>query len=166
MQKHHIIPRHEWKVRFGTLRGFNALDNLVVLTVEQHALAHKFLYELNKKTEDLVAWKGLAGLIDCEEAHREICRMNGLNTMGRKRSQETKEKQRSAALERWCRPGEREAQRARNTGINNPCYGKRNSIESNQKRSVTLMGRIVSTETRKKMSEWQLGLPKKKKVVI
>lgn len=32
--KHHIIPRHEWKKRFGNLKGFNASDNVAWLTPE------------------------------------------------------------------------------------------------------------------------------------
>ena len=36
--KHHIVPRH--------MGGTDDESNLVELTVEEHALAHLFLYEL------------------------------------------------------------------------------------------------------------------------
>jgi hypothetical protein len=160
--KHHIIPRHEWKVRFGNLDGFNAPDNIANLTVEQHSQAHLLLFELHHRTQDKEAYLGLSGMIGKEELLRRKSSRGGRIP----KSLESNEKRRQAALMRWKRPGERAAQRARNLGINNPCYGKPQSLESNQKRSVALMGKRVSIETRKKMSVRQLGIPKKKKAVI
>lgn len=52
---HHIIPQHAG--------GSNDPDNLVELTVAEHAEAHKILYEQYGRLEDKLAWKGLAGLI-------------------------------------------------------------------------------------------------------
>lgn len=155
---HHIIPRHDWKVRFGSLKGFEAPDNRVDLTVAQHAQAHQFLYELNHKTEDLVAWKGLAGIISHEEVVREVCRIAAIKGGKTKPSLETKECMRLAAIERWSRPGQREACGLRNTGPLNPCYGKRQSIESNEKRSKTLMGR--KNTWGEKISKAQAGVPR------
>lgn len=66
--KHHIIPRHEWKQRFGNLVGFNALDNTVWLTIEQHTQAHQFLYELFGNEYDRIAFQALAGMIGREDA--------------------------------------------------------------------------------------------------
>jgi hypothetical protein len=60
--KHHIIPRHAG--------GSNHPSNLVVLSVEEHALAHKKLFETYGREEDRIAWLGLSGLITGEEAHR------------------------------------------------------------------------------------------------
>jgi hypothetical protein len=56
---HHIIPRHAG--------GTNDSTNLVELTVEEHAEAHKALYEQYGLLEDKLAWKGLVGLIDTAE---------------------------------------------------------------------------------------------------
>lgn len=72
MHKHHVIPRHEWKIRFGNLKGFNSFDNVVWLTIEQHAEAHKLLYELNSSHFDLCAYKILSALSrgDTEEVRR------------------------------------------------------------------------------------------------
>jgi len=44
MPIHHIIPRHEWKKRFGNLKGLGAPDNLIELTTEQHAEVHMHYY--------------------------------------------------------------------------------------------------------------------------
>ena len=70
--KHHIIPRH--------MGGTDDPSNLVRLTVEEHAEAHKKLYEEHGLTQDYLAWKGLEGLIGKEEITAEISRklMNNL----------------------------------------------------------------------------------------
>lgn len=51
--KHHIIPKH--------MGGTDDLSNLVELTVEEHAQAHKELYEKYGKKEDLCAYYMLSG---------------------------------------------------------------------------------------------------------
>ena len=58
MAIHHIIPKHEWKARFGDLEGFDALDNLVNLTTEQHSQAHALLYEMIGRTRGPYKKKG------------------------------------------------------------------------------------------------------------
>jgi len=70
MPLHHIIPRHEWKKRFGNLVGVNAPDNLVELTVEQHAHAHALCFELTGNEFDRLASLRIAGAIGHEEAIR------------------------------------------------------------------------------------------------
>lgn len=62
--KHHIIPKH--------MGGSNDPKNLIELTVEEHAEAHRLLYEKYGKIEDYWAWKGLSGQIGKEELLREI----------------------------------------------------------------------------------------------
>lgn len=54
LHKHHIIPKH--------MGGTNDPDNLISLTVEEHALAHKILYEAHGRWQDYLAWQGLAKL--------------------------------------------------------------------------------------------------------
>jgi hypothetical protein len=62
--KHHIIPRH--------MGGTDDPSNLVELTIEEHAEAHRVLYETYGKVEDKVAWMSLAGLAPKSELMREI----------------------------------------------------------------------------------------------
>ena len=50
---HHIIPKH--------MGGTDDSSNLIELTIEEHAEAHRELYEKYGKQEDLFAWKGLSG---------------------------------------------------------------------------------------------------------
>lgn len=66
--KHHIIPKHEWVKRFGSLKGVNAPDNLVFLSIEQHAQAHQLLHEINADPFDLIAYQTLSGQISKPEA--------------------------------------------------------------------------------------------------
>ena len=58
--KHHIIPRH--------LKSPCPIAKITIeLSVEEHAEAHRVLYETYGKIEDYVAWKSLAGMIGKKE---------------------------------------------------------------------------------------------------
>jgi hypothetical protein len=51
--KHHIIPKH--------MGGSDDPSNLIELTVEEHAEAHRRLFKEHGKEEDRIAWIGLSG---------------------------------------------------------------------------------------------------------
>ena len=57
--KHHIIPKH--------MGGTDDRSNLIELTVEEHAEAHRLLYEQHGLLQDKLAWLGLQGLISAAE---------------------------------------------------------------------------------------------------
>lgn len=59
--KHHIIPKH--------LGGSDTAENIVELSIEEHADAHKCLYELHGHWQDFIAWKGLSGLLTSDECN-------------------------------------------------------------------------------------------------
>lgn len=63
--------------------GSDDSDNLIELTIEDHAEAHRILYENHGKIEDFWAWKGLSGQIGREDIIRQIHIKNGKN-MGKK----------------------------------------------------------------------------------
>jgi hypothetical protein len=56
---HHIVPKHAG--------GTDDPGNLVQLSIEDHALAHKSLYEEYGRWQDYAAWQGLAKLVGKEE---------------------------------------------------------------------------------------------------
>ncbi len=61
--KHHIIPRHAG--------GTNDKTNIIELTPEEHAEAHRILFETYGRWQDYLAWQGLSGRMDKEQINRE-----------------------------------------------------------------------------------------------
>ena len=64
---HHIIPRH--------MGGSDNPSNLIRLTIEEHAEAHRKLFETYNKPEDKLAWLALSGLLNMTEISREAQRI-------------------------------------------------------------------------------------------
>ena len=67
--KHHIIPRY--------MGGPDTPENLVEVTVTQHAMFHFCNYQLWGNVEDFVAWRGLSGQISEEEFLKEKFKLFG-----------------------------------------------------------------------------------------
>lgn len=57
--------------------GTDDESNLIELSVEDHAEAHRILYETHGKQEDYLAWRGLAGLIGKDEIQAEWNKLKG-----------------------------------------------------------------------------------------
>ena len=70
--KHHIVPRY--------MGGSDDPSNIVELTIEEHAEAHRLLYEKYGMIEDKLAWQGLCGLIPKADI------MSELHKLGRKKT--------------------------------------------------------------------------------
>jgi hypothetical protein len=120
---HHIIPKH--------MGGTDDPTNLIELTVEEHAEAHRLLYEQHGNWQDYCAWQALSGRIGQEE----ILRMKqGMANKGKKRTPEQLEKYKQGALKR--------AERHRANGVQE---------EANKKRSEAMKGRKKSEEH---MANW------------
>jgi hypothetical protein len=60
--KHHIIPRHAG--------GTDDPENLIELTISEHAEAHRLLFEEYGRWQDEVAWKALSGQIATAEINQ------------------------------------------------------------------------------------------------
>jgi len=80
MHKHHIIPKH--------MGGTDDPDNIIVLSVKEHAIAHAKLYLEHGNIENYLAYKGLRKQIGKEEIFRERSRIGGLNNKGKSKSKE------------------------------------------------------------------------------
>lgn len=80
--KHHIVPKHAG--------GSDDPSNLIELTIEEHAEAHKVLYEQYNRWQDRVAWLSLSGIMKNEERVYEI--LKNSNPGGYKHTDEAKQK--------------------------------------------------------------------------
>jgi hypothetical protein len=65
---HHIVPKHAG--------GTDEPSNLVRLTVEEHAEAHKKLWEQYGRWQDKIAWQTLSGQISIQEAREQMMKYN------------------------------------------------------------------------------------------
>ena len=83
---HHIIPRHAG--------GSDDPSNLIELTVEEHALAHKKLFFIYGRPQDEWAYLGLSGAIGKDEIIRRMITRKGKDAgmYGRKHTDEAKRK--------------------------------------------------------------------------
>lgn len=136
--KHRIIPGH--------MGGTYDPSNVVLLTIKQHALAHKKLFKQHGKYEDWLAWKALSGQISKQKLSTELEQLRrfkiGKAHKGHETSEETRRKISAA-----------------NTG-------KPKSLEARAKMSAARMGKSpwnkgknFSTESKQKMSLAKLGKP-------
>ena len=113
--KHHIIPRHAG--------GTDDPDNIVVLSIEEHAEAHLKLFEEHGNQFDWIAYECLSGMITKEEVM---------------------EYQLSEAGKRGG---------AANKGRVPWNKGKKASAESRQKMSESAQSRVITEETRERYRE-------------
>jgi len=84
---HHIIPRH--------IGGTDDPSNLVELTVEEHAEAHRLLFEQYGRWQDEVAWKMLSGQINTYEAAqqaRKLANLGNKHFEGKKHTEEARKR--------------------------------------------------------------------------
>ena len=144
--KHHIVPKH--------MGGSDDPSNLVLLTIEEHAEAHKELYEKYGRVEDKLAWMGLSGMIGKDEILAELWKENGrkvgsLSSKGRKypKSEETRRKI-SKTLTGHKQSEETKQKRA------DDHRGRKNTPETIEKMKLSAKNRPpVSEESRRRMSE-------------
>jgi hypothetical protein len=132
--------------------GTNDPMNLIELSIEEHAEAHRELWEFCGRWQDYVAWKCLSGQITCAEAIKEAGRL--ANT-GKKHTEEHKQKIREG-VKKNKKPQSKEsiengAQKRR---------GLKRSDEFKEKMKLAWIERKkrgFSEETKKKMSQSRIG---------
>jgi hypothetical protein len=152
--KHHIIPTHAG--------GTDTPDNLIRLTVEEHAEAHRLLYEEHGRWQDKFAWKCLAGHIGKEEIIREL-QSRPPSALTRKRMSEAqKGKKHTEETRRKISEAQKYRSPESNKKIGDALRGRKLSGETCKRMSRGQTGRVHTEETRRKISEAQKGRPKKK----
>jgi hypothetical protein len=134
MHKHHIIPKH--------MGGSDDPSNLVLLTVEEHAEAHRKLFEQYGRWQDQVAWKALSGMIGKEEIIHEIHKKMNL---GRVHSAEVREKMAMAKRGRKISTQHAEA-------LHNGRKNSKNSKEHLEAILKAKLGVTLTTEHKNKIS--------------
>ena len=153
--KHHIIPKH--------MGGTDEPSNLIELSVEDHSLAHKKLYEQHGKQEDFMAWHMLKGQMNKDEALFMARSIGGsmknrmspegkarmiASKIGKKHSEETKRKMSKSASGKV-----RTAEHARNNRASRVANQKAKELEWH------------SDETKTKISEGMKKYYKSRKIL-
>lgn len=77
LHRHHIVPRH--------MGGSDSPENIAYLSVEDHAEAHRVLWERYNKEEDYIAWKALSGqLTKADSTKKAIINSNKTRVVSEK----------------------------------------------------------------------------------
>lgn len=139
---HHIIPRHDWKRRFGNLKGLNASDNKIELTLEQHIQAHELLFEIDGHVEDLWAVRFLSGRMGKEEVIKEICRQNQKKSVDYWKTHQRR---------KWTKE-EKEARSDLYSDGKHPMLGRKQSEKAVKANRAGHLGLCLSVETKQKLS--------------
>jgi hypothetical protein len=138
--KHHIVPRH--------MGGSDDPSNLIELTVEEHAEAHRKLWEQYGNIKDYCAWKGLEGTIGKEEIVRLL-----MDPTGRVHTEETKQKISQSHKGKLKHTEEsKEKLRQFRTGMKLSEEHKA-KISKGLEGNTNMVGRKLSEDTKKKISE-------------
>ena len=153
--KHHIIPKH--------MGGSDDPSNLIELTVEEHAEAHRKLYEQYGHWQDKIAYDMLSGQIGLDDA---IQAARGAANRGRKRTEEQKARLREACRLRTERQRADGTLDRANKKRSEAHKGKKKSAEHLAKWAESRKGHLVSEETRAKIRATLAETRAKKKALI
>ena len=128
--------------------GTDDPSNLIELTVEEHAEAHRKLWEQYGNIKDYCAWKGLEGTIGKEEIVRLL-----MDPTGRVHTEETKQKISEAHKGKTKHTEEsKEKLRQFRTGIKLSEEHKE-KISKSLEGNTYMVGKKLSDETKKKISK-------------
>jgi hypothetical protein len=139
---HHIIPKH--------IGGTDDPENIIRLTIPEHAEAHRKLYEEHGRWQDKIAWKALSGQITHYEAKIEAIKKT---QTGRKHTPE----HRAKILE--TRKGYRHTEETKKK-IGKSNEGKIISEYNRLRASETHKGKKLTDEHKEIMRQTHKGKPK------
>ena len=139
--KHHIIPKHAG--------GTDDPSNLIEITVEEHAEAHKKLWEEHGRWQDKVAYDMLSGHIGNEEA---IKLAQKFGKLGKVVTEETRTKQSLAKKGKKQKPETIEKRRLKLLGQKRNMTDKWKQNISNGKKGQTpwITGKKHTEESKEK----------------
>ena len=152
---HHIIPKHAG--------GTDDPANLIELTVEEHAEAHRILYEQHGRWQDKIAWLALSNQIGTEEIKR--LRIEEM-WKGKKHKPESIAKMKESCAKRYERQKENGTLAASNKKRSESAKGKKKSDQHMANWIESRKGHKVSQETRDKIRKTLAETRAKKKGLI
>jgi hypothetical protein len=123
--------------------GTDDPSNLIELTVEEHAEAHRKLFEQYGHWQDEIAWKGLAGIIPKAEIVRSLQSEAGKSGRGKKMEPQSPDhiKKRIESRRGWKHTDEsKQKMRIASIGNKHNC-GRKQSKETIEKRLATIAKR-------------------------
>jgi hypothetical protein len=123
--------------------GTDDPSNLIELTVEEHAEAHRKLFEQYGHWQDEIAWKGLAGIIPKAEIVRSLQSEAGKSGRGKKMGPQSPDhiKKRIESRRGWKHTDEsKQKMRIASIGNKHNC-GRKQSKETIEKRLATIAKR-------------------------
>lgn len=129
LHKHHIVPKHAGET--------DDPSNLIELTIEEHAEAHRMLYEQHGRWQDKIAYEMLSGQISVAEATKRTQKAYMSN---RTVSEETRVKMAEVTRNRIATQG-------------HPMQGKKFSVESRKKMSQSHKGQIPGNKGKPRTPE-------------
>lgn len=128
--RHHIVPKHAG--------GTDDPSNLILLTIEEHAEAHRKLYEEHGRWQDYVAWQTLTSNITEEEARILAVKFS---LTGKPKSDEHRSRISESLKSRYATHG-------------NPTIGmKKKSATEERKRKISEANKGKTTRTGYKLSD-------------
>ena len=151
---HHIVPKY--------IGGTDDPSNLVELTVEEHAEAHRLLFEQYGNKQDYIAWQALSGRIGREE----ILRMKqGMGMKGKKHTPDSIAKMKEGCAKRTERQRANGVLEQANSKRSESHKGKKKSAEHLENWAESRKGHPVSEETREKIRRTLAETRAKKKAL-
>ena len=166
--KHHIVPRH--------MGGTNDPSNLVELTIEEHAEAHRKLFEEYGRWQDKLAWRTLSGQITYAEAARLARIESNKRRKGsvlsedhkRKLSEATKGRPKSEETRRKMSLGMRDKPKSeehcRNMSLARK--GRKHTEQARKNMAASRVGKKHSEETKRKIRESNIRTKNKQKALL
>ncbi len=139
--------------------GSDDSSNIEEITIEQHAEAHRLLYEKYGFWQDKIAYLGLSGRIGKEEIIRLVnseAHKGKKPWLGRKHTDETKKKIGDAHRGKVISDESRKKMSESKKGLKNHFFGKEHTKESKKKMSEN--SKNPSKETREKISKSKKGM--------